>query len=122
MAAFQKKYDRAPTGVAMEAYDTLGVVVAAIQKANSVERKDVINGLEEVSWVGVNGTYSFPSTKEPAWAFHQFMGVPFHIIQYSAVNQPPGDAPIGRFWGTREGAASRLPGRYDDLHLVQRKR
>jgi hypothetical protein len=32
------------------------------------------------------------------------------------------DAPIGGFLGTREGAASRLPGRYDDLHLVQRKR
>jgi len=32
------------------------------------------------------------------------------------------DAPIGGFWGAREGAASRLPGRHEDLHLVQRKR
>ena len=32
------------------------------------------------------------------------------------------DAPIGGFLGAREGAASRLPGRHDDLHLVQRKR
>jgi len=104
VAAFQKKYDRAPTGVAMEAYDTLGVVVAAIQKVNSAERKDVINGLEGVSWVGVNGTYSFPSSKDPAWAFHQFMDVPFHIIQYSAVNQPPGDAPIvfPKNWATTD--------------------
>jgi len=94
VSAFQKKYNRAPTGVAMEAYDSLGVVVAAIQKANSAERKDVIKGLEQVSWTGVNGTYSFPPAKEPAWAFHQFMDVPFHIIQYSAVNQSPADAPI----------------------------
>jgi branched-chain amino acid transport system substrate-binding protein len=103
-AAFQKKYDRAPTGVAMEAYDTLGVVAAAIQKANSAERKDVIKGLEEVSCVRVNGTYSFQPTKEPPWAFHQFMDVPFHIIQYSVVNQSPGDAPIvfPKNWATTD--------------------
>jgi len=52
----------------------------------------------------VNGRYSFPSAKEPAWAFHQFMDVPFHIIQYSAVNQPPGDAPIvfPKNWATTD--------------------
>ena len=103
-SAFQKKYNRAPTGVAMEAYDTLGVVVAAIEKADSAARKDVITALEQVSWTGVNGTYSFPPAKEPAWAFHQFMDVPFHIVQYSAVNQSPGDAPIvfPKKWATTD--------------------
>jgi hypothetical protein len=32
------------------------------------------------------------------------------------------DAPIRGFLGAREGAASRLPRRHDDLHVVQRKR
>ena len=32
------------------------------------------------------------------------------------------DAPIGGVLGAREGAASRLPGRHNDLNLVQRKR
>jgi hypothetical protein len=32
------------------------------------------------------------------------------------------DTPIGGFLGTREDAASRLPGRHDDLHQTQRKR
>jgi len=32
------------------------------------------------------------------------------------------DAPIRGFLRAREGAASRLPGRHEDLHLVQRKR
>jgi hypothetical protein len=32
------------------------------------------------------------------------------------------DTPIGSFLGTREGKASRLPGRHDDLDLVERKR
>lgn len=94
VAAFQKKYNRAPTGVAMEAYDTLGVIAAAIRKEGSAERKDIIKGLSQISYVGVNGTYTFPATKDPAWAYHQFIDVPFHIIQYTASNQAPGDAPI----------------------------
>jgi len=103
-AAFQKKYNRAPTGVAMEAYDTLGVVIAAIEKAKSAERKDIIKALESIKWEGVNGTYSFPTTKDPAWAYHQFVDVPFHIIQYTAVNQPPGDAAIvfPKKWATTD--------------------
>jgi hypothetical protein len=32
------------------------------------------------------------------------------------------DASIGSFLGAREGAASRLPGRHDDLDLIERKR
>lgn len=32
------------------------------------------------------------------------------------------DAPIGRLLRAREGPASRLPGRHDDLHLVERER
>ncbi|MFI5399579.1 MAG: ABC transporter substrate-binding protein [SAR324 cluster bacterium] len=104
VAAFQKRYDRAPTGVAMEAYDTLGVVVAAIQKAGSADRKDIVKGLEQVSYVGVNSTYSFPATKDPAWAYHQEIDVPFHIIQYTAVNQAPSDAAIvyPKKWATTD--------------------
>ena len=94
VAAFQTKYGRAPTGIAMEAYDTLGVLAAAITKAGSAEPAAVIKGLEQVSYVGVNGIYSFPATRDPAWAYHQFIDVPFHIIQYTAVDQAPSDAPI----------------------------
>ena len=103
-AAFQKKYNRAPTGVAMEAYDTLGVVAAAIRKTGSAERKDIIKGLGQISYVGVNGTYSFPATTDPAWAYHQFIDVPFHIIQYTASNQAPSDAPIvyPKKWATTD--------------------
>jgi branched-chain amino acid transport system substrate-binding protein len=102
--AFQKKYNRPPTGVAMEAYDTLGAVVAAIEQAKSADRKDIIKGLESIKWEGVNGTYSFPTTKDPAWAFHQFVDVPFHIIQYTAANQAPTDAAIvfPKKWATTD--------------------
>jgi branched-chain amino acid transport system substrate-binding protein len=54
--------------------------------------------------VGVNGTYSFPATTDPAWAYHQFIDVPFHIIQYTASNQAPSDAPIvyPKKWATTD--------------------
>ncbi|MGN6550148.1 MAG: ABC transporter substrate-binding protein, partial [Pararhizobium sp.] len=45
--SFTERYNRAPTGVAMEAYDTLGVVVAAIEKAGSADRDAIIKGLEQ---------------------------------------------------------------------------
>jgi len=103
-AAFQKKYNRPPTGVAMEAYDTLGVLVAAIEHAKSADRKAIIKALETIKWEGVNGTYSFPTTKDPAWAYHQFNDVPFHIIQYTEKNQAPSDAAIvfPKKWATTD--------------------
>lgn len=101
---FQQRYKRPPTGVAMEAFDTLGVVVAAIEKAGSADHKAIIKGLETVKYTGINATYSFPTTKDPAWAYHQFMDVPFTIIQYTQMNQAPEDAPIiyPKAWATTD--------------------
>ena len=92
--AFAERYNRAPTGVAMEAYDTFNVVVAAIRKAGTDDRAAIVKALEEIKYEGVNATYSFPTTKTPDWAYHQFVDVPFTIIQYTAVNQAPEDAAI----------------------------
>jgi branched-chain amino acid transport system substrate-binding protein len=92
--AFKERYDREPTGVAMEAYDTFGVVVEAIKKAGSTDRAAIVKALEEIKYEGTNATYSFPTTKEPAWAYHQFVDVPFTIIQYTEMNQTPGDAAV----------------------------
>lgn len=94
IAAFQKRYNRAPTGVAMEAYDTLGVVAAAVKKAGSDDRQAIIKALETVDYEGVNGHYTFSKEKEPKWAYHQWMDVPFMIIQYTAPNQAPADAAV----------------------------
>jgi branched-chain amino acid transport system substrate-binding protein len=101
---FQQRYNRPPTGVAMEAYDTLGVVVAGIKKAGSADPKAVIKGLESEKYTGVNATYTFPTDKSPAWAYHQFMDVPFTIIQYTKMNQSPEDAAIiyPKEWATAD--------------------
>ncbi|MGH6945309.1 MAG: ABC transporter substrate-binding protein [Geminicoccaceae bacterium] len=102
--AFTARYDRPPTGVAMEAYDTLGVVVAAIEKAGSDDRAAIIEALEDLTYEGVNATYSFSSDKEPAWAYHQFMDVPFTVVQYTEMNQTPGDAAVvyPKKWATTD--------------------
>jgi len=92
--AFEEKYDRAPTGVAMEAVDTLGVAVAAIEKAGSTDHDAVIKALEEINYEGTNATYSFGTDKDPDWAYHQFMDVPFTIIQYTEMNQTPEAAAV----------------------------
>lgn len=104
VAAFTERYKRAPTGVALEAYDTLGVVVAAIKEAGSADRAAIIKALEKIKYEGANATYSFPTTKEPAWAFHQFMDVPFTIIQYTEENQGPEEAAIvyPKNWATTD--------------------
>jgi branched-chain amino acid transport system substrate-binding protein len=101
---FQKRYNRPPTGVAMEAYDTLGVVVAGIEQAKSSDPKAVIKGLENIHYTGVNATYSFSTDKNPAWAYHQFMDVPFTVIQYTQMNQSPEDAAIvyPKQWATTD--------------------
>jgi branched-chain amino acid transport system substrate-binding protein len=105
--AFTERYKRAPTGVAMEAYDTLGVVVAAIEKAGSADRAAIIKGLEQEKYEGVNATYTFPTTKDPAWAYHQFMDVPFTIIQYTEMNQTPEQAAVvyPKKWATTDKIA-----------------
>jgi branched-chain amino acid transport system substrate-binding protein len=107
IAAFQKRYDRAPTGVAMEAYDTLGVVAAAVKRAGSDDRAAILKALETIDYRGVNGTYRFSTEKQPLWAYHQWMDVPFMIIQYTTVNQAPADAAIvyPKAWATTDKIA-----------------
>jgi ABC-type branched-subunit amino acid transport system substrate-binding protein len=108
--AFTERYNRAPTGVALEAYDTLGVVLEAIKKAGSADRAAIIKAMEEIKYEGVNATYTFPTDKTPDWAFHQFKDVPFTIIQYTEENQSPEDAAIvyPKKWATTDKI---LPGK-----------
>jgi branched-chain amino acid transport system substrate-binding protein len=103
-AAFTERYKRAPTGVAMEAYDTFGVVVDAIKTAGSADRAAIVKALEKVNYEGTNATYSFPTTKTPDWAYHQFVDVPFTIIQYTEMNQAPENAAIvyPKKWATTD--------------------
>src|SRR5699024_11005068 len=105
--AFEERFDRRPTAVALKAHDTLGVLLAAIEKAGSTEGDAIIKALENISYTGVLGTYSFSTEKEPKWAYHQYMDAPVQIIQYRETGQTPAQAAIlyPEKWATSDEVA-----------------
>ncbi|HVA38522.1 MAG TPA: ABC transporter substrate-binding protein [Candidatus Dormibacteraeota bacterium] len=102
VAAFEKQFKRPPTGTAMESYDCVGVLTAAIADAKSTNGKAIIAAMERLKYTGARGTYAFSSSHAPTWAYHQYMDAPIMLVQYSKENQTPDDAPIlfPRKWAT----------------------
>ncbi len=91
---YHRRYNADPSGAVMESYDGAGLLFDAIQRAGSSDPKAVIHALETTNYVGVRGQYSFSTSRDPAWHYHQFLHAPLTLIQYSEVNQGQADAPI----------------------------
>ena len=64
------------------------------RRAGSTDAKAIISALENTSYVGARGKYSFSTSHEPAWHYHQFLEAPLTILQYLEVKQGQSDAPI----------------------------
>jgi branched-chain amino acid transport system substrate-binding protein len=94
VAAFQKKYNEAPSPQAIENYDAMLVLADAIKRANSTDGKALIAALEKTDVVLGRGRYTFSTSHEPDWAYHQFMDAPVTLVEFDKVNQAPEDAPI----------------------------
>jgi branched-chain amino acid transport system substrate-binding protein len=95
VAAYKAKHNNAdPSGAVMESYDGAWLLFDAIRTAKSTEAKAIIEALEKTNYVGVRGKYSFSTSHEPAWHYHQFLDAPLTILQYSAEKQAQSDAPI----------------------------
>jgi len=92
--AFQKKYGQPASPQAIENYDAMLVLADAIKRANSTDGKAIIAALEKTDIVLGRGRYTFSTSHNPDWAYHQFMGAPVALIQYDKVNEAPEDAPI----------------------------
>jgi branched-chain amino acid transport system substrate-binding protein len=92
--AFQKKYGQPASPQAIENYDAMLVLADAIKRANSTDGKAIIAALEKTDIVLGRGRYTFSTSHNPDWAYHQFMGAPVALIQYDKVNEQPEDAPI----------------------------
>jgi branched-chain amino acid transport system substrate-binding protein len=92
--AFQKKYSQPASPQAIENYDAMLVLADAIKRANSTDGKAIIAALEKTDIVLGRGRYTFSTSHNPDWAYHQFMGAPVALIQYDKVNEAPEDAPI----------------------------
>ena len=72
LTAFQKKFGQMPYhDCAYRAYDSVYVMAAAAEKANSIESKDMIEALGKINdFKGLGGTYDF--TKGDQEGIHEF--------------------------------------------------
>ena len=91
---FNDKFKTNPPGAVMEAYDGLYLLADAIQRTGGTDGKGIISALETTSYVGARGKYSFSTSHDPAWHYHQFLEAPLTLIQYSQENQSLDGAPI----------------------------
>jgi len=91
---FQDKYKRKPTSVGMEAYDSVLLLVEAIDNRASTDPDDIISALENIDYVGTRGLYGFSTSRDPAYMYHQFVDTPCYVFQYTRRGQTPDDAPI----------------------------
>src|SRR3984893_12688507 len=94
VAAYTKKYSHTPSPQAIENYDAMLVLTDAIARAKSTDGKALIAALEKTDIVLGRGRYTFSTSKQPDWAYHQFMGAPVALVQYNKVGQDAEDAPI----------------------------
>jgi branched-chain amino acid transport system substrate-binding protein len=83
-----------PSGAVMESYDGAWLLFDAIKRAGNTDGKGIIHALENTDYAGVRGKYSFSTSHEPAWHFHQFLDAPLTLLQYAETNQSQADAPI----------------------------
>jgi branched-chain amino acid transport system substrate-binding protein len=94
VAAYKKVHNADPSGAVMESYDGAWLLFDAIKTAGGTDSKAIIKALEETKYTGVRGQYAFSTSHEPAWHYHQFLGAPLTLLQYTEVNQSQADAPI----------------------------
>lgn len=95
VAAYKERSKGAdPSGAVMESYDGAWLLFDAIKNAGGTDPKGIIHALETTGYVGTRGKYSFSTSRDPAWHFHQFLEAPLTIIQYAETNQSQADAPI----------------------------
>jgi branched-chain amino acid transport system substrate-binding protein len=94
VAAYRKKYNQPPSPQAIENYDAMLVLADAIGRAKSTDGKAIIAALEKTDIVLGRGRYTFSTSHQPDWAYHQFMNAPVALVQYSKVDQEAEDAPI----------------------------
>ena len=84
---FEERTGKEPTFAAMEAYDSIYVLVRAIEMAGSTDPDAIVAALEEIRYDGVLGTIYFSTEREPDYMYHQWPGAKAVVIQYTAVGQ-----------------------------------
>ena len=94
VAKYRAEQSADPSGAVMESYDGAYLLFDAIKHAGGTDAKGIITALETTSYEGVRGKYSFSTSHEPPWHYHQFLEAPLTLLQYSEVKQGQAEAPI----------------------------
>lgn len=66
VAAFQGRYGKLPDQFAAQAYDTLFILAAAIDRAGAAEPAKIRDALAETDYSGVMGPFRFTDRRDPA--------------------------------------------------------
>jgi len=70
VTAFQEAYQAVPTSYAALGYDAVGLLAAAIEKADTFERASVADGLRNLGkWTGVCGVHELSETGDDLGGF-----------------------------------------------------
>ncbi len=72
--AYEKKAGSTPDQFAADAYDTVYVIKAAMEKAGSIESKDLISAMTEIKVSGLTGDVTFEASGEPSKSA-KFVGI-----------------------------------------------
>jgi branched-chain amino acid transport system substrate-binding protein len=98
---YEELYNRPPPSYAMEAYDSVYLMVQAIEDAGSTDPEAIIEALENIDYVGVQGRYYFPYGQaspvpddEPDWMYHQWPDPAVLLLEYTEVGQGGGEAAV----------------------------
>jgi len=94
VAKYEATYKAQPSGAVMESYDGAWLLFDAIKTAGSTDGKAIIHALETTKYSGVRGPYSFSTSKDPAWHYHQYLQAPLTILQYTSLKQNQSEAPV----------------------------
>ena len=66
VAAFRRTYNRDPDQFAAQAYDSLKILAAAIDRAGAADPQKLRDALTETKYTGVMGPFSFTANRDPA--------------------------------------------------------
>ena len=85
-AEYTKRAKAEPNRLIFQAADSLLLVVDAIKQAKSTDPKAIVAALQGIKFSGVRGPFSF--SKEPGYAFQQWVDIPYVNYQLTEAGQP----------------------------------
>lgn len=99
--AYTAEFGGPPGPWVFESYDSVWLIADAIERAGSTDKAAVVAALEETSYTGSQGTYSFPygsadtdTPEDKPWLWHQWPEPAISMVQYTETGQKLGDAAI----------------------------